>query len=81
MHPIARLDHHTMTEIHNYKHPPQIVHDVMTSTFLLLGERRDDLEVWNITGVGMTILRTFIYYVTKAGNGVISISFNDISRA
>lgn len=42
---MARMDPHTMIEIRNYKHPPVIVHDVMTSTYLLLGERKDDLEV------------------------------------
>ncbi|XP_052796217.1 lim and transglutaminase domain protein ltd-1-like isoform X1 [Mya arenaria] len=46
MHPIARMDPHTMTEIHNYRRPPRVAHDVMMATYLLLGERKDDLEEW-----------------------------------
>ncbi|XP_045156683.2 lim and transglutaminase domain protein ltd-1-like isoform X2 [Mercenaria mercenaria] len=46
MHPMAKMDPHTIIEIRNYKRPPKIVHDVMSSTYLLLGEQRDDLQDW-----------------------------------
>lgn len=45
-HPIMKLDPHTMIEIRNYARPPMVVRDVMTSTYLLLGEHREDLEDW-----------------------------------
>ena len=44
-HPIAKMDPHTMIEIRNYARPPKVAHDVMKSTYLLLGERKHELEV------------------------------------
>lgn len=46
LHPIARMDPQNIIEIRNYKRPPNIVHDVMKSTYLLLGEEKYDLEEW-----------------------------------
>ncbi|XP_052281041.1 hillarin-like [Dreissena polymorpha] len=46
MHPIARMDPQTMLEIRNFTRPPRIVHDVMMSTYLLLGEQREDVQDW-----------------------------------
>jgi hypothetical protein len=44
-HPMAKMDPQTIIEIRNYKRPPKIVHDVMSSTYLLLGERKEYVQV------------------------------------
>ncbi|XP_060601555.1 lim and transglutaminase domain protein ltd-1-like [Ruditapes philippinarum] len=45
-HPMAKMDPQTIIEIRNYKRPPKIVHDVMSSTYLLLGERKEYVQDW-----------------------------------
>lgn len=44
-HDILEMNLLTVTELRNYKTPKPIVHDVMKATFILLGERKDLLEV------------------------------------
>ncbi|KAK3599341.1 hypothetical protein CHS0354_009834 [Potamilus streckersoni] len=45
-HDILEMKQTTIAELRSYKKPPEVVKDVMTGTFLMLGERRDYIEVW-----------------------------------
>lgn len=44
-HAIMNLDQKTIAEIKSYSNPPEIVHRVMTGTFILLGEKEKTLKV------------------------------------
>lgn len=44
-HPIPDLNKPIIAELMNYVSPPLIVRDIMTATFLLLGETEDELKV------------------------------------
>ncbi|KAL4227510.1 hypothetical protein ACF0H5_012954 [Mactra antiquata] len=45
-HPISKMDPESTIEIRNYKRPQRVVHDVMASTYILLGEKKSDVEDW-----------------------------------
>ncbi|KAL3866265.1 hypothetical protein ACJMK2_043579 [Sinanodonta woodiana] len=45
-HDILEMKQTTIAELRSYKSPPEVVKDVMTGTFLMLGERQDQIEVW-----------------------------------
>ncbi|XP_062607669.1 lim and transglutaminase domain protein ltd-1-like [Saccostrea cucullata] len=45
-HPIPDLNKPIIAELMNYKSPLPMVHDVMIATFLLLGEKEEDLMIW-----------------------------------
>ncbi|KAK3599342.1 hypothetical protein CHS0354_009835 [Potamilus streckersoni] len=45
-HEILEMKQTTIAELRSYKNPPEVVKDVMTGTFLMLGERKDQIEVW-----------------------------------
>ena len=40
LHPVARMDYHTIQEIRGYNRPAPVVHNVMKSTYTLLGEKQ-----------------------------------------
>lgn len=44
-HPIPDLNKPIIAELMNYVSPPLIVRDIMTATFLLLGETEEELKV------------------------------------
>lgn len=44
-HEILQLKQSTVAEIRSYQSPPQVVHTVMTSTFLLLGHKEKETKV------------------------------------
>lgn len=44
-HAIMSLDQKTIAEIKSYSNPPEIVHEVMSGCFLLLGEKERKLKV------------------------------------
>ncbi|XP_078319801.1 uncharacterized protein LOC111120246 isoform X1 [Crassostrea virginica] len=45
-HEILELKQATVAEIRSYQNPPQVVHRVMTATFLLLGHQEKETKVW-----------------------------------
>ncbi|XP_071161642.1 calponin homology domain-containing protein DDB_G0272472-like isoform X3 [Mytilus edulis] len=45
-HEILQLKQSTVAEIRSYQSPPQVVHTVMTSTFLLLGHKEKETKIW-----------------------------------
>lgn len=45
-HPIPDLNKPIIAELMNYVSPPLIVRDIMTATFLLLGETEEELKSW-----------------------------------
>ena len=45
---ILELKQSTVAEIRSYQKPPAIVHTVMTSTFLLLGNKERETKVYHI---------------------------------
>ena len=42
---ILELKQSTVAEIRSYQKPPQIVHTVMTATFLILGHKESETKV------------------------------------
>jgi len=44
-HEVLSLDQKTISEIRSYPHPPAPVHPVMAATFMLLGNKEQDLKV------------------------------------
>lgn len=44
-HEILELKQATVAEIRSYQNPPQVVHRVMTATFLLLGHQEKETKV------------------------------------
>ncbi|XP_041365527.1 hillarin-like isoform X2 [Gigantopelta aegis] len=46
LHKILALKPPTVSEIHSYKRPRPLIHDVMKATYLLLGERERELKNW-----------------------------------
>ncbi|XP_064608978.1 lim and transglutaminase domain protein ltd-1-like isoform X2 [Liolophura sinensis] len=61
-HPILKLNQRTISEIASYKQPIALIKDVMTSTFLLLGEKKQMLEKWTYI---QTLLRKTGKYNVK----------------
>ncbi|XP_052788215.1 lim and transglutaminase domain protein ltd-1-like [Mya arenaria] len=45
-HDILEMKQPTISELRSYKIPQPIIQDIMRATFLMLGERRSDLEDW-----------------------------------
>lgn len=45
-HRVLELKPSTVSEIHSYKRPLPIIHTVMKATYLLLGEKEKQLQVW-----------------------------------
>ncbi|KAH3793407.1 hillarin-like [Dreissena polymorpha] len=45
-HDILEMKQSTISELRSYKSPPNIIFDIMRSTFLMLGETSKQLEVW-----------------------------------
>ncbi|KAL3865486.1 hypothetical protein ACJMK2_042871 [Sinanodonta woodiana] len=63
-HDILEMTPETISEIKCYLKPPKFVHDVMMATYMLLGEKRNELENWEtirnlmgITGRGNLLRR------------------------
>ena len=52
LHPVARMDPHTIQEIRGYNRPAPVVHNVMRCTYTLLGEKQD-------LDVGSVVFRVF----------------------
>ncbi|XP_069137435.1 hillarin-like [Argopecten irradians] len=46
-HDVLAMKQSTISEIHRYQVPKDIIFDVMKATFLLLGEKAADLEYWD----------------------------------
>ncbi|XP_033750612.1 hillarin-like [Pecten maximus] len=46
-HDVLAMKQSTISEIHRYQVPKDIIFDVMKATFLLLGEKSNDLEYWD----------------------------------
>ena len=44
-HAVLEMDQKTISEMRSYPKPPQAVHGVMAATFLLLGNKEQDLKV------------------------------------
>lgn len=47
LHPIAKLENSTLSEIRSYTWPPDVVRNVLTATYVLLGEDYEYLQVIN----------------------------------
>jgi len=45
LHPIAKLEYATLAEIRCYTWPPEVVRNVLTATYVLLGENYEYLQV------------------------------------
>ncbi|KAK3588378.1 hypothetical protein CHS0354_018179 [Potamilus streckersoni] len=56
LHPIAKMKPKTIQEIRTYKHPKPVTKDVMTATYILLGEKKNGLEDW--TNIQVLMART-----------------------
>lgn len=49
LHPIAKLEYATLAEIRCYNWPPEVIRNVLTATYVLLGENYEYLQVsWKI---------------------------------
>ncbi|KAL3866729.1 hypothetical protein ACJMK2_044010, partial [Sinanodonta woodiana] len=56
LHPIAKMQPKTIQEIRTYQHPKPVTKDVMTATYILLGERKEGLQDW--TNIQVLMART-----------------------
>lgn len=45
-HDVLEMKQPTIAELRSYKYPPPVIYDVMKSTFLMLGEKKEYLEDW-----------------------------------
>ncbi|XP_078621048.1 calcium-activated chloride channel regulator 3A-1-like [Branchiostoma floridae x Branchiostoma japonicum] len=45
-HEVLQMNQSTISEIRNYNHPPQLVHQVMVATYLLLGVNESETQNW-----------------------------------
>lgn len=54
-HPVQQMDQKTIAEIANFNNPPRDVHNTMIATYLLLGEKKQYLQVSNIVSVNSVL--------------------------
>lgn len=45
-HDVLEMKQTTIAELRSYKYPPDVIVDVMRSTFLMLGEKKEEVEDW-----------------------------------
>ncbi|KAK3607073.1 hypothetical protein CHS0354_027935 [Potamilus streckersoni] len=79
-HDILELKHSTIAELRGYKTPPKVIHDVMIATFLLLGEKTEDLQYWetirNLLSQPQDILRKVKQFNPM---NVSSVTYDDVA--
>ncbi|XP_071100653.1 lim and transglutaminase domain protein ltd-1-like [Haliotis cracherodii] len=47
LHDVLEIHQPTISEMHNYKRPKEVIHNIMLATYLLLGEDEEDLMRWD----------------------------------
>ena len=62
-HDILEMKQSTISELRSYKKPPEVVEDVMVATFVLLGEKRINVQV-NSFLFSLTSVVIYFYYAS-----------------